>query len=96
MANLPVTAQGHASLQTWTIEIDGDLAVVYPATQGSASVAGICGDGSQHRADYSFNGPAGATFSFKIKCGNRIVASVATSVPAATAPNAADFVEFTI
>ena len=96
MALLTVKATADPSLTSWIVEIDGNVAVVHPSTAGSATVNGTCDDGSSHRADFSFYGPAGAKFAFTIKCGDQVVASIATKVPAATAPNAADYVEFTI
>jgi hypothetical protein len=95
MATLVVKAKPGAGLQQYTVEIDGKVAVSDPQTSGTVEVDGACGDGSTHRANFTFYGPAGKTFGFTVKCGSKVVLSVVgAKVPAQTAPNAAGGEDF--
>jgi hypothetical protein len=95
MVVLSVKAKPGAGLQSYAIEVDGTAVTFGGNHEGTVPVDGACGDNSGHRADYYFYGPAGKTLGFTIKCGSKTVAKiVGAAVPASTAPNAADYVEF--
>lgn len=94
MAELKVTVKQGDGLQGYSVKIDGEDVPMGADDKGTKVVAGSCGDGSNHRASYRFVGPAGTKFGLTIKCGADKVVSINAKVPAATAPNAADYVEF--
>jgi hypothetical protein len=94
MATLSVKRKHGPGLQHSTVEIDGN-AVVFVNHQGTVDVEGTCGDGSIHRANFTFNGPAGKTFGLTVKCGDDVVLRISgAKVPAQTAPNAAGGEDF--
>ena len=96
MATLTVTASPGPTLTGYNMDVDGNP-VHFAGHTGSVTVSGSCGDGSSHRANYGFFGPAGSTFGFVITCnGNPVCTVVGARVPAATAPNAADSEEFNL
>jgi hypothetical protein len=86
MADLLVEAQRSAGLENYGIAVDG-IPVTMVADTGIAPVVGECGDESVHGVVYGFDGPAGETLGFTIKCGETIVYAVAgAQVAAGQAP----------
>lgn len=87
MAELLVEAEPSDGLENYGIIIDGNV-VPMIGNAGTTNVNGVCGDGSMHGVVYGFDGPAGETLSFTIKCGEVVVYAVAGAlITPANAPH---------
>ena len=75
MTELLVEADPSGGLTGYGIAVDG-TAVDMEADKGWVVVNGECGDRSVHGVNYGFDGAAGETLSFTIKCDDRIVYAV--------------------
>lgn len=76
MATLAVEVTVAKGAHSSLVAIDGMVVHLDPLGQGTAAVAGSCGDGSQHMLIAGFEGPVGATMAVAVTCAGATVCEI--------------------